>query len=951
VAVEFQGQSLTYRDLDRRAESLGHELLELGLGPDRLAAIYLPRSIELIVAMIAVWKAGGAMLPLDPSTPADRVAALISDSGATIALTTRALLGMIPESVHRICVEECTCRPSTNPLPPGVPEHLAYVIYTSGSTGQPKGVAVEHRALSEYIGGACGVYQIDSSDRVLQFASLGFDTMIEELFPTLACGATVVLRTPEMLESFDAFIEKCDEWKISVISPPTSYWARLVSAISGSGLSIPPCVRLTIIGGEAARPKSVELWKSVRGNSDLANTYGPTEATVVATAWILKHSDDRSFDVIPIGAPLAHSEIHLLNEGLQPVPLGAPGELYIGGRALARGYLHRPDLTAESFVSRPRTGQRLYRTGDLARYRPDGSLEFLGRVDHQVKIRGFRVEVGEVESMIETHPEVAECVVAAYRNSIDELQLTAFVVLRSDRGPTPAGLRQFLKDRAPAFLVPASIAIAPALPRLANGKIDHHALPALLAGLEPEEGEFVAPATETEKQVAAIWAEVLPVERIGAHDDFFSLGGHSLQMTQILSRVRSVFDVAVSLAAFFERPTVSGMAEAILSSAVSTRAPKRPQSFASDAILGPEFTRIDKPFRSVPKGPILLTGSTGFLGAFLLRELLLQTEQSIFCLVRTVDAESGLSRIRRALESYGIWDNRAAARIRPIPGDLGKPRLGLPPALFEGLANEVRSIYHCGATVNFFYPYSVLKSANVDGTREIHRLAVTGPVKPVFFVSTTSIAGNRSPDRLPNGYDQTKWVAEQMTRNAIELGIPAAIFRPAALSGDTRTGACNADDFIHRFLRGCIALGAAPTVDSAIDLLPVDLVSRDIVAESLNPACLGLTYNMINQRKSCLTHLTRQLDALGFPIRHEPYSHWRARLAGLEETHPLAPIAALFPEKETSAGSELDLSGVPTDEAISITYPSADHHLGILASYLRKQGLVGETRHKALVES
>jgi amino acid adenylation domain-containing protein len=438
---------LTYGDLNRRANQLAHHLQKLGAGPERLIGLCLERSPELIIGLLAVLKAGAAYVPLDPTYPPDRLAFMLADADATILLTQTWLKSSLPDSQAAvICLdgnEDAVAQESAdNPTSPVTSANLAYVMYTSGSTGQPKGVMIEHHALARYSEIAQLQYQLQAADRVLQFSSVSFDISVEEIFPTLTCGATLVLRSEAMLASASLFLRFCQEWAISIVSLPTAFWHELVNGVVGEGLSLPPSLRVVILGGERALPEKVAAWRNQIGpQSQLFNTYGPTEATVVATLYEVPPAF--SGQEVPIGRPIRHSEVYLLDQQLRPVPPGVPGELYLGGPNLARGYWRRPDLTAERFIPKAEGGRMkdenvffrlhpssfiLYKTGDLVRALPDGNLEFVGRVDDQVKIRGFRIEPKEIEAALRRHPAVRESVVVAHEDSFGQKRLAAYVV-------------------------------------------------------------------------------------------------------------------------------------------------------------------------------------------------------------------------------------------------------------------------------------------------------------------------------------------------------------------------------------------------------------------------------------------------------------------------------------------------------------------------------------------
>ena len=550
VAVIDGDRRLTYAELDARANRLAHRLVSLGVLPDAPVAVCLERSAELVVALLGVLKAGGACLPLDPSYPAPRLAFMLTDAAPPVLLAQEHLVGRVPAYPgHVVCLdagrEELADHPPDRPATAAGPGHLAYVIYTSGSTGEPKGVMLTHRGLVNHNVAVSGLYRLGDGDRVAQFCSISFDVSVEEIFPTLASGGAVVLRPDDVPILGSAWPAWLQQVGVTVLNLPTAYWHEWVRDLTARGERVPACVRLVIVGGEKALGPAYRTWLTVGGDRiPWINAYGPAEASVLATAYQPPRGqrlpDDRD---PPIGRPLANTTVHLLDPHGEPVPEGAPGDLHIGGVGVARGYLNRPELTAERFVPDPfsdRAGARLYRTGDLVRLLPDGNLTFVGRTDEQVKVRGFRIELPEVESALSKHPGVAEAVVVAREDEPGVRRLVAYAVgaASADDPLSSVDLRRFLADRLPRYMVPSAFVHLDALPLTPNGKVARDALPPPADVRTDLSTVFVAPRTRTEEAIADVWSRVLGVEGIGVDDDFFDLGGHSLQATQVIAEVR-----------------------------------------------------------------------------------------------------------------------------------------------------------------------------------------------------------------------------------------------------------------------------------------------------------------------------------------------------------------------------------------------------------------------------
>ena len=569
AVVLAEGIPLSYGALLHQSGVVAEHLRGLGVGPEVPVGIFLRREPNLIVALLATLEAGGAYLPLDPAYPAERLAFMIEDSGLQVVLTDTALadglpLSHVPQSVQTLPLDALPdVTPAAGPRRDPRPESPAYLIYTSGSSGLPKGVVVPHRALATYTDTTARRFGFHAGDRVLQFASINFDTAAEEIFPTLVSGGCLVLRDDAMLASPAGFLEQAAHLKLTVLDLPTAWWAQLTEALAVDQTTLPVTLRLVIIGGEQAHAERVDTWRSRVGEAPaLWNTYGPTEATIVATAGRLAVGAQRE-GLVSIGRAIPGARVWVVGPDLRPVSArGVAGELLLGGVGVARGYLHRPALTAERFVPDPfsaQPGERLYKSGDRVRHRDDGELLFLGRVDQQVKIRGFRIEPGEVEARLGEHPAVRDCAVVARPTEDGDLQLIAYAETE-DPAPEPAALRAFLAEQLPSHLVPTLFELLPELPHLPNGKINRRALPApTVAALEGADS-YIAPEGEIEELLAEIWGEVLHREQVGALDNFFDLGGHSLLATQVLARLRDQVEIDVPLLSLFESPTIQDFA-------------------------------------------------------------------------------------------------------------------------------------------------------------------------------------------------------------------------------------------------------------------------------------------------------------------------------------------------------------------------------------------------------
>jgi len=559
VALVFEDRQLSYGELNGRANRLAHYLREQGVGPDTLVAICVERSLEMVVGLLGILKAGGAYVPLDPAYPSERLAYMLADAAAPVVLTQARLRDGLPATDASVIMldrdwDRVAERPAANPVQLGLTaQHLAYVIYTSGSTGQPKGVMVEHRGLCNLAMAQIEAFAVQPHSRVLQFASFSFDACVSEIVMALCAGARLYLSSRERLMPGMPLLDTLSNQGITHVTlPPIALSALPSGRVVGDALTT------LIVAGDTCSASLARQWAPGR---HFINAYGPTEATVCVSLYRYDPQDER----VPIGRPLANTQIYILDGQRQPVPIGVCGELYIGGRGVARGYLNRPELTAERFIADPFSSDpqaRLYRTGDLGRWRPDGMVEFLGRNDHQVKIRGFRIELGEIEAQLAACAGVREAVVIAREDGPGDKRLVAYLTVSVDAELDSDTLRMQLKAILPDYMVPSAFVILDALPLTPNGKLDRKALPAPDAGALRTQ-PYEAPQGELEETLAGIWQDILQVERVGRHDSFFDLGGHSLLATQMALRVQHELGIRIPLITAFQASTIAALAKII----------------------------------------------------------------------------------------------------------------------------------------------------------------------------------------------------------------------------------------------------------------------------------------------------------------------------------------------------------------------------------------------------
>lgn len=1350
VAVSFEGKQLTYQQLNQRANQLAHHLQTLDVKPEVMVGICLERSLNLVIGLLAILKAGGSYVPLDPAYPYDRLAFMIEDSQMPVLITQRQFLNRLPEHQANIVLlgsdEQVFAQASDqNPRSNVTSENLAYTIYTSGSTGKPKGVQITHKAVVNFLYSMRQQPGMTEQDTLLAVTTICFDIAGLEIYLPLIVGASIVLVSREVTIDPVQLAEQIERSGATIMQATPATW-RLLLASGWYGNK-----QLKILcGGEAlSRGLANQLLEKV---GSVWNMYGPTETTI----WSLVYEVKPGKNPIAIGRPIANTQIYLIDhllrrksDPIKPVPIGVPGELYIGGDGLARGYFNRPEMTQEKFIPNPFSDEvdaRLYKTGDLARYLPNGTIEFIGRIDNQVKIRGFRIELGDVEAAIAAHPTVRDSVVIAREDLSGEKSLVAYVVpepqmpelqleanneraaqwqeiwnaaykqpeqeldptfningwnnsytglltpmqemrewvnhtvkrilalqpkrlleigcgtglllfriapycdrylgtdisaeavnyisknlqtnpqdwsqvqlanqaaveslaalepgfdtvvlnsvvqyfpnmdylvqvlksavekiqpggrifigdvrslpllsafhtavqlhkapdslpthqlqqriqeriaqdnelsiapaffaalaqhipqinnveiqlkrgqycneltqfrydvvlhvgadvrlavdpvcqdwqselnlpairqllnhapevLRITNIPNPRvaievkavelinqecdslatvgdlraalaqevevnsvgiepedlwnlshelpysihinwsggfngsydvvfykhsdtdsqtipaflpsiptqikpwsayantigdarssnvipQLRTFLTETLPNYMVPTTFVVIDSLPLTPNGKVDRRSLPAPNRFRPDLAQEFVAPTHPVEKELAQIWMQVLGVEPVGIHDNFFELGGHSLLTVELLTRIREIFQVDLPLLCLFKAPTIAGLAQAIdvagRLGADATIDSTTSIDLYADAVLDPTICpgSISHQLPGEPKR-IFLTGATGFLGAFLLNDLLKQTSANIYCLVRVASLEEGKQKIYNNLTRYQLSDRTFDSRVIPVLGDLSKPFFGLHEQQFQHLAGIVDVIYHAGASVNLIYPYTALRAANVIGTQEILRLAASIKIKPVHFISTLDVfqasmyaQANTiwEQDELPSceglsdGYSQSKWVAEKLMMAARSRGLPVCIYRPGMITGHSKTGASKTDDLACRMIEGFVHMGSAPDLDVQLSLTPVDYVSSAIVHLSKQPSSLGKAFHLVNLQPLHLSKLIAQINQFGYPVQQIAYDKWQVELVNAKsEDNALTPIASMFTEKVTEELTYIELSSM-----------------------------------------
>lgn len=872
IALIANGERLTYRQLNGRANQLANELRRKGVTPDSIVGIMLNRSAELMIGILAVLKAGGAYLPIDPNYPTARIESVLRNSKTHMLLTNptsseekivleqlelKLKLEQINLNDSPLNTESSSNLPSLN-----TPDNLAYVIYTSGSTGAPKGVMIEHRSVNNLIHALWRNFYLSEQKAIVSLSTVAFDIFIIETLVPLSYGLCVVMANEAAQKIPALLFDLVKKYNIEVLqATPSKIMSLLKDPNCSEGLTH---LMDIIITGEPLPEMVLKKVQKVAPAARIYNMYGPTETTV----WCM-YKEVTQDEHVTIGRPIANTQIYILDSTRELVPMGVTGELYVGGEGLARGYLYRPDLTQERFIPDPfHEGKIMYRTGDLGRWTAEGEIEYLGRNDDQVKVRGFRIELGEIEKCLIKHEQVQEAVVITREDGNKKNYLCAYLV--GNKVCSTLELRAYLGQRLPEYMIPAKFVWLDAIPLTPNSKVDKKSLPDPISRAELEDTILIPPRNPVEEELVRLWSKVLGVGEVGIDDNFFLLGGDSLAIIEILTEIWfRKWDLNAQ--DFYDYPTIRQLSDKVRGEIEESRIIKLEEEFPQ-----PDAD-YDQPLQSlmpVLMENVLLTGATGFLGMHLLWELLNNTSSPIYCLVRGSETER---RFRRLFNRYfSVSAKCDYTRIKIIKGDISQKLLGLTSEDYTELGKNVSTVVHAAGLVKHYGDYSDFEKVNVQGTQEVIDFCLTFGT-PLNHVSTLSIAGNQLMGEFENGcfgetklyigqnyrdnlYIRSKFEAEVNIFKAFSLGLQAAIFRVGVLTGRYSDGQFQEnihENAFYQKLKSILEIRAIPSdkLHQELEFTPVDSCAQGIINIIKTNTRAGRVFHMFNHKKIEMTKL------------------------------------------------------------------------------------------------
>jgi len=941
IILRNEKEEFSYEKLIQRAKQTAALIQNENPEKGHQIGIMLTRSADVIVAIASCIFAGYPHVYIDPELGKERQDHMLNSAQINIVIAEKRdrVKGKTIISLSEEKTDLKWKRPKTKATDP------VYSIFTSGTTGTPKGVSISNQSLINLVTTLNDQFfrQSEKSERLALVSSFGFDASIQFVFCSLCLGHSLCIAPKSAQKDGRELANYLAKGNITHVdgipAQLTSMYLRNTRPPDGF------VTKHYLIGGEVMQIEQIRLFLDwLNAPAVITNAYGPTECTVDATLFTFSETEIESLEEIPIGRPLPNTTIHVLDSRGIAVPIGAKGNIYIGGIGLAQGYLNEPELTEKAFIQHPVYG-RLYHTGDIGSWQENGNLKCHGRKDDQVKIRGFRIELSEIEENLTKIPQIEEAYVV-----VQEKEKTSQLVacIRLNGRISDAEIKVELLKWLPEYMVPHALMRMDSFPRTKSGKIDR----AHLKLMDFSEGLTIStdqPQTRTEKKVAVIVSGLLEIELPDVNQSFFSLGGDSLSLIYLITELENVFRLKIPVYTIADKNSIREIA-AFLDNRVQKKAP---QILLTDGMSAAKSWAFPQKLPPKAKGnSALLTGATGFVGAFLLQELI-EEHNTVYCFVRASSELHAHIRLRATLEQYNINLNPADDRIRYITGDLNLPELGIGKEKWSQLTKEVTKVYHCGAEVHFLKNLDTVHQTNVQSTSELLKLCCDTSLKEFHLISTVGVfteKGTMISESHPldkqvhtknNGYEATKWIAEGVTMNAMEHGIPCSIYRLARVTGHSESGIARFDDFFHRFLLGCIDLGVYPQnlIDQDTDLTPVDLASKSIVHLAKNNQGI---YHIINPNRVLFKDLFNGLKSRRTPMKAVSLSEF-LKLATEKSkytTHPLYTILPILKQKSWFSVNSKQFETADTIQALSsseIQWPDAKKLIQTYATKLRKE--------------
>lgn len=901
IALSSEKGQLTYEELHNKSNQVAQMLCDHGLKKGEFVALFMERSLETVVGLLGIMKAGGVYVPIDPEYPLARIEYMLGDSRAAFIVTKPAYTSTLEECIRStehaaqvLYVDDASLIPydaihlSTYPAA----EDPAYVIYTSGSTGNPKGTVILHRGAVNLLVYLRGPYECMPEDVFLQFASYSFDASIAETFSALLWGARLHLLANVERMAIEEFANAAERVQATgALALPTAFFKQIAAYLEEESIPKLRTIKRIIVAGEALTGETVRLWQRRFGlSSKIFNAYGPTECTVGTTIYLVEEEVPSDQVYIPIGKPYDNYETYVVDPHGQLCPIHVPGELYIGGVGLAKEYLNKPDKTADAFVPHlfsDTPGEYLYKSGDIVRLLADGNIEYVGRKDNQVKIRGHRIEIDEIEDAFAKQADVEHVAVVAKVEADGNKRLVTYYSTGSMHPLNEKNIRLFLAQLLPGYMIPEQFIFLENLPISPTGKIDRKLLASREDKVVLTQGNREKPKSETEICIAKAWEKVLGVEEIGVTDDFFESGGHSLKIISILVLLKPQFPF-LKIQDFFRYRTIAALAEYV--EQAKELAPTQALSNEERQIkelTEPPAVKAAKNRAWKEAQNVLVTGGTGYLGAHIIHELLQETKATVYCLIRVSGGASPGQRLLDTMNFYfpGIQAEDFQHRIVMVKGDLSESDLGLSSEVRAELADKLDAIIHCAADVRHFGDSAHFEKINVRGTALLLDMIRHKQGAHFHHISTVSVPedlamsgqwddfvkhGDFTYDVvLENEYSNSKLQAENIVRAAMQQGVAATIYRVGNLVGRTQSGKFQRNiesNAFYRMIKAMLLLRVAPTADWYVDITPVDYASRAIVKLASQPEVDGRTFHICNREQIHYADFITQLRVLGYEI-------------------------------------------------------------------------------------